>query len=366
MRTMTEDVRRYLQAVEAELSDLGAEDRSELLADVEEHLTDVAAEDEGSLEERLGEPAAYANELRSSAGFPPRSVAVTASREPVWRSLIGRVASDKRFRSGRAFLAEIEPGWWVLRGYLAIVVVAEMSRADFPFPRVNGNQFLGLVGVVLAVWGSVALGRLARRSRTASAMSIVASVLIALVGLATIADARSQQVAYEEQAPPPGGVRHWDGSEALNLCPYTSEGEPLSDVQVFDQAGRPITEIPRVPDTRGDDPMNVYPRDLRVPSADGVLRDAPCPELASVKVGTTGGPSWIEAVVGGSPVYRALLNPGQTRTFYGEEIYLVVGDAGAVKIRANGKLLGSPGGRGEIYRGVFDKTTASLPPSNVG
>jgi hypothetical protein len=362
MRTMTEDVRRYLNAVEAELSDLDADDRLELLTDVEEHLSEVAAEHEGPLEERLGGPAAYAAELRSSAGLPLRTV--TAPGERAWRSLVQRVMADRRFRSARALLTEVEPGWWVLRGYIVVALVGDMSRPDFPFPRINGNQFLGLLGIAGAVWASLALGRLGRRSRVAAVASVAASALIALATLATFADARSGPVTYEQESgPAPAGVRHGDGSEALNLCPYGPDGELLPRVLLFDQAGRPISEVPRIPGSRGDQVMNAYPRDIRVPSADGVLREAPCPALAQVKIGTTDQPSWIEATVGGGPVFRALLEPGQTRTFFGEQIVLVVGNAGAVNIRANGELLGKPGAMGEVYRGVFDAKTKTLPPA---
>lgn len=364
MRTLTEDVRRYLRAVEQELSDLEADDRSELLADVEEHLTEVTAEHEGPLEERLGDPAAYASELRSSAGFQPRTLVGSEHRTPVWRSFVERVISDKRFRSARALVAEVEPGWWMLRGYLLVVLIGDLSRSDFPFPRVNGNQFLGLLAIVLAAWASFRLGRLARRWRPAAVASALASGLVAIATVATLAEARSAPVIYEESGPAPAGVRHPDGSEALNLCPYGPDGELLSRVLLYDQAGRPITEVPRIPGSLSGDVMNAYPRDIRVPSADGVLRDAPCPELAVVKVGTGREPSWIEAIVAGTPVYRALLEPGETRTFYGEEIFLVVGNAGAVNIRANGKLLGNPGAMGEVYRGVFDAKTSTLPPGS--
>ncbi|MGH2760950.1 MAG: HAAS signaling domain-containing protein, partial [Actinomycetota bacterium] len=253
---MTEGVRRYLQAVEAELSDLGAEDRSELLADVEEHLTDVAAEHEGSLEERLGDPSSYANELRSSAGFPPRTSSESAGSDPAWRSILKRVATDKRFRSARVLFTEVEPGWWVLRGYLLVALMGDLSRSDFPFPRINGNQFLGLVGIAFVVWASLWLGRLGRRSGVGAVTSAVASALVAIAAIATVADARSPSTVYEAQGPAPGGVRHWDGSEALNLCPYTSDGKLLSGVQVFDQAGRPITEVPRLPGAPVDGALN--------------------------------------------------------------------------------------------------------------
>ena len=65
------DVHAYMAAVRIELEDLEPAERDDLLDDLEQHLHEVAAEEEGTLTDRLGPPAAYAAELRLSAGLPP-------------------------------------------------------------------------------------------------------------------------------------------------------------------------------------------------------------------------------------------------------------------------------------------------------
>jgi uncharacterized membrane protein len=65
------DVRSYLGAVESALSDLGPDERDELLEDLAAHLAEVAADSGLPLRNSLGTPAAYAAELRSSAGLAP-------------------------------------------------------------------------------------------------------------------------------------------------------------------------------------------------------------------------------------------------------------------------------------------------------
>ncbi|WP_020388620.1 HAAS signaling domain-containing protein [Kribbella catacumbae] len=75
--TLTGPVATYLAQVRAELSDLPPGELADVLDDVSGHLTEVAAEFEdeptaASLQERLGTPQQYADELRTAAGYPPR------------------------------------------------------------------------------------------------------------------------------------------------------------------------------------------------------------------------------------------------------------------------------------------------------
>ncbi len=77
--TLTGPVATYLAQVRAELSDLPPGELDDVLDDVSGHLTEVAAEFEdeptaASLQERLGTPRQYADELRTAAGYPPRKV----------------------------------------------------------------------------------------------------------------------------------------------------------------------------------------------------------------------------------------------------------------------------------------------------
>ena len=76
--TLTGPVATYLAQVRAELSDLPPGELEDVLEDVSGHLTEVAAEFEqeptaAALDERLGSPRQYADELRTAAGYPPRT-----------------------------------------------------------------------------------------------------------------------------------------------------------------------------------------------------------------------------------------------------------------------------------------------------
>lgn len=63
---------RFLTRMRAALSDLPPAEVDELLEDTEEHVRELAREHgEDQLELRLGNPEAYAAELRSAAGYPP-------------------------------------------------------------------------------------------------------------------------------------------------------------------------------------------------------------------------------------------------------------------------------------------------------
>ncbi|TDO33762.1 hypothetical protein EV643_13129 [Kribbella sp. VKM Ac-2527] len=76
--TVTGAVATYLAQIRAELNDLPPGELEDVLDDVSGHLTEVAAEFDGeptaaALQERLGTPREYADELRSAAGYPPRT-----------------------------------------------------------------------------------------------------------------------------------------------------------------------------------------------------------------------------------------------------------------------------------------------------
>ncbi|GAA3575856.1 HAAS signaling domain-containing protein [Kribbella ginsengisoli] len=83
--TLTGPVATYLTQVKAELSDLPPGELAEVLDDVTGHLSEVAAEFEeeptaAGLQARLGTPSQYADELRTAAGYPPRTKAAKPER----------------------------------------------------------------------------------------------------------------------------------------------------------------------------------------------------------------------------------------------------------------------------------------------
>ncbi|TCM49352.1 hypothetical protein [Kribbella sp. VKM Ac-2568] len=88
--TLTGAVAVYLAQVRAELSDLPPGELEDVLDDVSGHLAEVAAESEAeptaeALQDRLGTPRQYADELRTAAGYPPR--AEQSSDQAGWPAL---------------------------------------------------------------------------------------------------------------------------------------------------------------------------------------------------------------------------------------------------------------------------------------
>jgi hypothetical protein len=91
--TLTGPVAIYLAEVRAELSDLPPGELEDVLEDVSGHLTEVAAEFEAeptaeALRERLGTPRQYADELRTAAGYPPRTDSPRSKNAPAGRSAL--------------------------------------------------------------------------------------------------------------------------------------------------------------------------------------------------------------------------------------------------------------------------------------
>jgi hypothetical protein len=283
--------------VKAELDDLPEEDRDELLEDLEEHLLEVAAEDDGTLEQRLGPPASYAEELRASAGLPSRDqtlarrpgqrLADKLTRSRMW-SAGARLAESSQFRSFRAFVKELAPGWWVLRGYLGVVALAQItggvSNDDFPIPY-GGTGILLVAGAILV---SVWLGRRGQQGRKGRVLSIALSIAVAVIASGALAGWDSGAYAYYEEQPPfTGYLSHADGTAIANICPYSSDGKLLSTVLLFDQGGRPIVNtVPGLPDGRelerpGPTILNAYPQALSV--VDGYV-DVPDPLTGTTHV----------------------------------------------------------------------------------
>jgi hypothetical protein len=96
--TLTGAVASYLAQVRAELSDLPPGELEDVLDDVSGHLTEVAGEFDSepslaALQDRLGTPRQYADELRTAAGYPPRAQRV-AVRDAGRKSLLwGMIAA---------------------------------------------------------------------------------------------------------------------------------------------------------------------------------------------------------------------------------------------------------------------------------
>lgn len=121
------DLAGYAREVRRALADLPSTRLDDLLEDLDEHLAEVAGEVDGPLETSLGPPAGYAAELRRSAGLPGPVDVDRTGRIDELRDTLVRVSRHDAVRAVLAFLPELRPAWWVLRGWLAVVALGALS-----------------------------------------------------------------------------------------------------------------------------------------------------------------------------------------------------------------------------------------------
>jgi uncharacterized membrane protein len=129
------DVATYAASVRAALADLPRDQAEVLLEDLEDHLREIAAEVGGPLTERLGSPEQYANELRAAYGAAQGD---RRRHDPLLRDLQAVrawVSGSTWVRQVRAFLPELRPAWWVLRAYLAVLVLTAALSPDTTWAR---------------------------------------------------------------------------------------------------------------------------------------------------------------------------------------------------------------------------------------
>lgn len=248
-----DEVDAFVAEVERRLADLTAEERDELVGGLRADLSERLADHDGPepAGQVLGDPAAYAAELRTAAGFPP-VMAVRRERRRVadvvgelldaagraWTELVDKVPG-----SPRGFLESLQPAWWVLRAWVAWMVLQDMVHLHVDY----GEGWLVLLAV--AVVGSVQLGRaggLVARIRTHAAarlllvgLNVLAVCLLpGAVDRARWASAREVLDQQDYGSSEYSIGLFYDGAELTNLFPYDADGKPLTGVQLFTQDGR--------------------------------------------------------------------------------------------------------------------------------
>jgi hypothetical protein len=248
----TDQITAYVEGVRAALSGLPDATRDELLEDLPEHLAEVAADDVGTLTDRLGPPSVYAAELLASAGYvggfpdPPasRTDHLAEIRETTLRRLrIVDVKAGPVFGYERAsdFLILLRPAWWVLRGYLAAMVLAwTLDGGAQPIgllPRIGGSEVVALVLLGGSVWASIWLGRrslqLAKGPKYALWAGSAVLVLVAMAGFLN-ADSSTRSTYYTDvnYDDPYGHVR--------DVFVYDEQGRLIDGARLFDQDGQPL------------------------------------------------------------------------------------------------------------------------------
>ena len=229
----------YVAAVRARLSDLTADELEELTGGLEADLAEASAG--GSPWERFGDPADYADELRSAAGLPPRPPGGERAGATARLRLLAREAARRReYAIARDVLVDLRPAWWVLRAVAALGLVGWFLIRD----RWRAFEEFGLVGtlvllpLLLAV--SVLLGRRPPQVFAARALVAAGNVLAAVVLPLVLAPLWTDPPGRWETATEPTGVQN-DGGEVYNIFPYDAQGRPLADVRLYDDRGRPLS-----------------------------------------------------------------------------------------------------------------------------
>lgn len=245
------EVGQFVRAVRARLTDLSEEEREELVGGLDADMGDLVA-DRGV--HALPDPAEYAAELRSAAGFT--AVAATSRRGP--RDLRDRtmawldrraVAWDRWVDTGDhlglpEFAHALLPVWWVVRALCATALVTELFMDQGIFGFTLDRALVALVAIVLSVQlgrGAWRVGELIRRSLTARlvlvALNVLAIVVLPLM-LNRFLVAQTWAYADDSYYDPSGEALTFQGNPVSNIYAYDSQGHPLVGVQLVDQDGR--------------------------------------------------------------------------------------------------------------------------------
>ncbi|MBU2694201.1 hypothetical protein [Pimelobacter sp. 30-1] len=279
------DVTAFVDEVRRHLGDLDDETRDDLLGGLEADLADQLAEGTGA---PLGDPAAYAAELRSAAGLPeppsPRRLRPDPRR---WQALPGELmdrsrawflgyAESPRLRPAWDVAVTLRPAWWALRAWVAVSAIDVYAGS---FERVSliptlGSPLIGLVvlAVAVAVSALIGLGRLWPGSgpdRKAVARLLLLAANVYAVVLPFAADFQGRGVIDDTYDSYSIG---WN--DALRQSGVMSSGRPVTDIFAYDAAGKPIDQVQLV-DQDGR-PISIRLRDA-IRDDFTERRSVPCP-----------------------------------------------------------------------------------------
>ena len=242
------EVESYFERVRTALADLAEDVRDELLEELPDHLAEVAADEDGSLVDRLGEPEAYAAELRAAAGYEPVSSApgsqgrLAADLGRRIDALLRRVDEHGARWAGYDRLTDLvralQPGWWLVRGWLlAQLVSGTHDRASWHgfVPVVGQSKVLGLALLVLAIVASFWLGRRSIDwSRGPRRVVAVAGIVLAIWGADLLLQVGGgAEYVYTSYDPNPQPI-------VQDLYVYDQNGNLVPNARLYDQNGNPV------------------------------------------------------------------------------------------------------------------------------
>jgi hypothetical protein len=242
----------FARAVRAALSDLPTDEVEELTDGLEADLTERES-DEVSPE--FGDPVAYADELRSAAGLPPRS----SHRSPSVGSVLGSAWTDlvrglrelnKHPLIARlvAFFVALRPLWWAFRAAVFYGILTWLFA--MPFLAFNfGTLLVGVISLVVSV--QLGRGRWQPRAWMRTAVLVVNVILVVTVPVALIAmsaafgtEVNNAYADGQNDSSLGYSGLEYNGHQITNIFAYDASGKPLTNVQLFDQQGKPLNTVP--------------------------------------------------------------------------------------------------------------------------
>lgn len=242
--TLRPDIDRFAKDVRAALKDLSPDEVAELTDGLEADL--VAQSDEQGAAFALPTPDKYTAELREAAGLPRREKGIFGSIDRVARRISARIAHNRLLHSVTRFLASFAPVWWLARGYVAFVLIQVVVFQTWPI--YTPNNVVGWIGLVVLVFGSAQIGRRAwttnrfwtRFIATLNVFAIVVAVPTFL-GLRTFVTEAFALYSNGAVVPEVQTGLKMNSKQVDNIFVYDENGVPLTDVQLFDQDGDPIS-----------------------------------------------------------------------------------------------------------------------------
>ena len=230
-----EQVTAFAKAVRRELTDLGPDILDELTDGLEADLADKLADGEP-----LGDPAAYAAELRAASGVSPaiRPTIADNVRANIadLRSRIEPFTTQPAVAAVLAFLVALRPAWWIIRGWALFFILA----GGTPVPQ-NAFDPLLLVALLLL---SVQWGRGRWLPWKWSRGAVIALSVIAVLALPALYSAVEGRVTFADRMNPEDYISDGlllDKQQVTNIFAYGPDGEPLTDVRLYDQSGKPLS-----------------------------------------------------------------------------------------------------------------------------
>lgn len=276
----TPEVAAFVDDVRRALDDLTPDEVDDLTGGLEADLDDAVREGGVAV---LRDPAAYAAELRAAAGLPARSSApTTTGARAVTRvrhavdAVRRRLDAHPLWPPVRDVLVVLRPAWWLARAWVAYQLLTGTFGTGLQLlAPYGGPRWVVFLALCVA---SVELGRrrVARRGPWFRRGAAVLNTVAALLLLPLFAHTQASAVIYtstDTVYPPPNGL--WlNGREVRNVFPYDAQGNPLVDVQLYDENGKPLevgtsarTPLSR-PDAVGTAPSGSVVADGQVPAVD--------------------------------------------------------------------------------------------------